>query len=145
MSQYDGLALGPAATRERWAKVHRDFYDSITGKSDCVFQGSARRTQQLYAQRMLTMRCGPRPEGHLVRHHCENDSCAEQTCCNPLHLSWGTPKQNTADAVEAGHMTFQRPSHPMYIKVACPHCGKVGASMIMSRWHFGNCRSLRNA
>jgi hypothetical protein len=24
----------------------------------------------------------------------------------------------------------------------CPHCGKVGADWLMSRWHFDNCKSL---
>ena len=27
-------------------------------------------------------------------------------------------------------------------KVTCPHCGKEGTMMIMSRWHFDNCKRL---
>jgi len=26
--------------------------------------------------------------------------------------------------------------------VVCPHCGKVGGSCAMKRWHFGNCRNI---
>ena len=29
--------------------------------------------------------------------------------------------------------------HPSQIKIKCPHCGKVGGSNIMRRWHFDNC------
>ena len=25
-------------------------------------------------------------------------------------------------------------------QVTCPHCGKVGAMMVMPRWHFDNCK-----
>ena len=27
-------------------------------------------------------------------------------------------------------------------KVTCPHCGLVGATGIMNRWHFDNCKSI---
>ena len=27
-------------------------------------------------------------------------------------------------------------------KVECPHCGKIGNSMVMPRWHFDNCKLL---
>jgi hypothetical protein len=144
MPKRDGLVFGPAATKASWERKHREFFHSIIGITDCVFRGAASRTQQLHAQRMLTLHAGPRPEGHLVRHHCQNDSVAERTCCNPLHLSWGTPKQNVGDAVRAQHMTFQNPEHPINNEHSCPHCGKTGQGMIMFRWHFDNCRSLHN-
>jgi len=30
--------------------------------------------------------------------------------------------------------------HPSQIKIECPHCGKVGGSNIMKRWHFDRCK-----
>ena len=29
-----------------------------------------------------------------------------------------------------------------YKKVTCPHCGEIGGSNVMHRWHFDNCKSL---
>lgn len=29
-------------------------------------------------------------------------------------------------------------------KVICPHCGKVGGSGLMHRWHFDNCKEINN-
>ncbi|NDB60600.1 HNH endonuclease [bacterium] len=31
--------------------------------------------------------------------------------------------------------------HPSQIKIQCPHCGKIGGSNIMKRWHFDKCKS----
>ena len=31
------------------------------------------------------------------------------------------------------------------IEVTCPHCGKVGGNRIMPRYHFDNCKSLKEA
>ena len=30
-------------------------------------------------------------------------------------------------------------------KVECPHCSKIGGTGVMTRWHFDNCKELRNA
>lgn len=48
---------------------------------------------------------GPIPEGHVVRHTCDN-----QCCCNPDHLVTGTQKENIADCIKAGNQQFH-PSH----------------------------------
>lgn len=39
------------------------------------------------------------PEGMYACHHCDN-----KPCVNPAHLYYGTPKQNTADAVARGRL-----------------------------------------
>lgn len=36
-------------------------------------------------------------------------------------------------------------NHPNKIKVECPHCGKVGGSTNMRRYHFENCKHKNNA
>ncbi len=36
----------------------------------------------------------------LACHHCDNPGC-----CNPAHLFWGTPKDNTHDAMRKGRLT----------------------------------------
>ena len=40
---------------------------------------------------------GHRPDGMWVLHACDNP-----ICCNPSHLSWGTPRENIRQAVERG-------------------------------------------
>lgn len=44
---------------------------------------------------------GEPPEGDYDAAH----SCANRPCCNPGHLSWKTPRENSADMVEHGHST----------------------------------------
>lgn len=55
---------------------------------------------------------GSIPLGFLVRHSCDN-----KWCVNPEHLSVGTPKDNTHDAMERGRLaTGER--HPFNINPA---------------------------
>ena len=42
--------------------------------------------------------------------------------------------------IEIGQAAAKSPAHNTRKLVACPHCGKIGAAFIMSRWHFDNCR-----
>ena len=145
MSQYDanrlrGLREGPQAMADACRNRRHAFYDSIKDKTECVSKGAARRTQQKYAERMLTIKEGPRPEGAYVRHLCERDSTSESPCCNPNHLTWGTPSENTADGIDRGNHNWQTdPNHPVNLDVQCPHCAVVGKKMIMMRWHFDRC------
>ena len=46
-----------------------------------------------------TLENGPVPEGHVIRHSCDNPPC-----CNPDHLLSGTPAENVQDAVERGRV-----------------------------------------
>lgn len=138
------LSLGPKANAKAWKRKHQAFYDSIKDTTECVTRGGAKRTRQLYAERMLTIKEGERPEGKIVRHLCRNDSNTEHPCCNPNHVTWGTFKENTADILEAGNLNSIRTDHPHTNLHTCPHCGKVGKGMVMMRWHFDNCRSLRD-
>lgn len=35
-------------------------------------------------------------------------------------------------------------NHPNKVKVICPHCNKIGGKVNMNRYHFGNCKLLKN-
>ena len=142
MAKEDGLKHGPAANRAAWKAKHKAFYDTIVDATECVHKGKAVRTMQLNAERMLTIKEGPRPEGAIVRHLCRSDSNSGSPCCNPNHVTWGTLKENAQDTIADGTASHRREEHPCNNTHTCPHCGKVGYGMVMMRWHFDNCRSL---
>jgi hypothetical protein len=58
---------------------------------------------------------GPIPEGHVIRHTCDN-----QCCCNPDHLLSGTQKENIADCIARGKQQFH-PSHHTHCKRGHPY------------------------
>ena len=139
-----GLSRGPAAMVAKYQSEYKELHDVFSSWETCVHKGNAHRTRQLYAERILTVKEGPRPPGAVVRHLCRNDSTSEFPCCNPNHLTWGTPKENAADGIDAGNRNFLREDHPVNTKVTCPVCGKMGSGMIMQRWHFDRCRHRLN-
>lgn len=49
---------------------------------------------------------GDIPDGHVVRHMCNNPSC-----CNPAHLETGTQADNNADTRAAGRNKFGSAHH----------------------------------
>lgn len=85
-----------------WSKVN------LSGLEDC-WEWDACRSSNGYgmfwygtrmhnAHRLVRERCfGPIPEGHVVRHTCDNPSCV-----NPCHLDAGTQSENILDAVSRG-------------------------------------------
>ena len=97
----------------------------------------------------LTKREGP-PQGdkNYCCHNCPNDSSAPAGFVCTLHTRWGTNYENAMDqapetrkrnAVAGGRVGGNSPNNPNKLQVTCPHCGKTGAKMAMSRWHFDNC------
>lgn len=64
--------------------------------------GKARRNQSSHRLAYETW-VGPIPEGHVVRHKCDNSPCI-----NPDHLETGTHADNMNDMVERGRCADQR-------------------------------------
>lgn len=70
--------------------------------------------KQHYAHRVAyELFVGPIPEGHLVRHQCDNRPCA-----NPSHLLTGTDQDNSNDKVKRGRQArghgLRGEKHPNY-------------------------------
>jgi len=94
-----------------------------------------------------------------TRHMCNNNTKHGGKCVNPLHLAFGTAKENSNDipvavrvksAQAAGGKSsksqLKKGTHIMQqkSKVVCPHCGKIGTNLIaMKRHHFDNCKEVK--
>ena len=112
--------------------------------------------RQMY--KALEEREGPRPfQKAVCRHLCKNDSTAPNGFVCTLHTTWGTTSENCQDkspetraksariagkhrSPNGGKIGANKPDHPNKVQVTCPHCGKVGAKMVMARWHFDRCK-----
>ena len=114
------------------------------------------------ARRILEQREGPPPFHKAVcRHLCKNDSMAPNGFVCTRHTTWGTYSENMMDrspenrakgVITAGFIGCRNggkiggkvaklsPLNAINIEVTCPHCGKVGTKLPMSRWHFDNCK-----
>jgi hypothetical protein len=57
------------------------------------------QTTVVATRALWTVLNGPIPDGLVIRHRCDNPPCM-----NPEHLSLGTPKQNSLDAVARGRV-----------------------------------------
>lgn len=81
-------------------------WDGGTGYGTMCYRGRNWRANRLGYH----LGKGPIPEGHVVRHTCDN-----QSCCNPDHLVTGTQKDNIADCIARGNQQFH-PSHYTHCK-----------------------------
>ena len=138
--------------------------EEILTCSDCVPAVNSKTGQFMKrnggrkARQILEQREGPPPfPKALCRHLCENDSQAPNGFVCTLHTIWGTQSENMMDRSPenrakgpriagriGGKIVANKPDNPNKVQVTCPHCGKVGAKLIMARWHFDNCKlSLR--
>ena len=72
-----------------------EYRGSISDRGYAVVKNKGKR---LYVHRMMYLsRVGPIPEGHVVRHKCDNPPCI-----NPDHLETGTQVDNMRDKSERG-------------------------------------------
>jgi hypothetical protein len=85
-----------------WGRVEKKGPDECWPWLGSVKNGYGRFTQNYqehYAHiRAHELEHGPAPAGMQVMHSCNN-----KICCNPAHLSAGTPTQNTNDAYRRSH------------------------------------------
>ena len=92
-------ALPPLKDRftERFVKV--DGCWNWTGTIDGYGYGVIDHCKHRYRAHVLALQYDgiEIPDGHLVRHKCDNPRCV-----NPAHLETGTPKDNAQDAVSRG-------------------------------------------
>jgi len=112
----------------------------------------------------------PQGDKNVCCHDCHNDSTAPNGFVCTLHTRWGTQKENVMDqdpearrqkAAAAGRASVlaggpaaggkvggrtsrrivnARPDNANKLQVTCPHCGKAGQKLAMSRYHFERCK-----
>jgi hypothetical protein len=90
--------MAAQSIRERlWAKI------DVRGRDECWPWTAATRgngygailvgrSPQVAHRLVYEMEVGPIPDGHEIRHKCDNPGC-----CNPAHLETGTHRQNILD------------------------------------------------
>jgi len=76
-----------------------------SGYGSLQYGGWSQATHRLAYQTWV----GPIPDGHLIRHKCDNPPCI-----NPDHLETGTDSDNSKDMMSRGrHRTLVGADHPM--------------------------------
>lgn len=102
----------------RRVKLERFYAKTQPGIGDCL-QWVGTLDQDGYGRIMINYQLwlahrlsyelhnGPIPEGHLVRHTCDNPACV-----NPKHLLTGTTQDNVDDKMQRGRFKMHE-RHPM--------------------------------
>jgi hypothetical protein len=58
------------------------------------------------------------------------------------HNSWyNRSEKHKQDAARGAKIAASNKSLGMQTQSQCPHCGKIGQTSVMGRWHFDNCKS----
>lgn len=90
----NGWRVAPVTNCWEWSgHLGQDGYGKLTRNRQTV------RAHRLAYETWV----GPIPEGHVVRHKCDNPPCI-----NPDHLETGTPADNTRDMYDRGRAYWQR-------------------------------------
>ena len=97
--------------RRFWRKVRIGLLDQCWDWTGAKVGGygafSDRTSHRVIASRFaLQSICPSKETGLFACHHCDRPSC-----CNPLHLFWGTPKDNSVDASSKGRFSGLRKTH----------------------------------
>ncbi len=87
---------GPSACHP-WRGSLRNGYGQVKDVSPATGRATMRATHVVAAE----LAFGPKPPGAWVLH---SDRCITKACCNPAHLRFGSPRENTADARRAGQL-----------------------------------------
>lgn len=116
-----------------WSRIDKRGPDECWLWQRSTLKGSGRvnffRKDYLVHRIVLALKTGT-DSGLLAMHLCDNP-----LCCNPNHLSWGTPAQNTADRDAKGRTARGEKSgsktHPEKTrKGSCHHKAKLNESIV---------------
>lgn len=109
---WHGLSLTDADIDRFWSKV------TVVDPVDCWLWEGSRQKATGYGQFWLSSvgRCvGAHRVACQLSHGCGGPlalhSCDTPECISPVHLRWGTPKQNIGDAVRRGRMAHGERQH----------------------------------
>ena len=110
-------------TKGKWLKLIPDFdgYSCVTLKNKDLGLKGCFKVHRLVGRAFI-----PNPLNLPEINHKNKDRADNRV----ENLEWVDRQQNI-DHQFAG---YHRP------KVTCPHCGKMGANNVMSRFHFDNCK-----
>lgn len=113
----DDLVFNDNVSRRYWGKVAIGDPDECWVWTATNYQGYGRFRIKSSSDKWLTIASHRMSlylsertsgKGYIACHKCNNPPC-----CNPNHLYWGTPADNTKDSIKAG--TFKRAKNPIKI------------------------------